>query len=317
MRFAAPFFAEKLKKLSGEYVSILCSTYVDVATLKALSPLWIHDVPIITYFHENQFAYPMQVNDERDVHFALTNLTTAWTSDRIVFNSQYNLASFLDGCRELIQKSPDMSFNNSIESIRRKAIVIYPAIDFSGIDQAPSPKRDNPLPIIVWNHRWEHDKNPELFFQTLFDLDGKGLDFNIVVLGQSFERKPRIFEKAKKILAHRIIQFGYVESKEEYHKWLKMGDVIVSTATHEFFGIAVLEAVRAGCRPLLPNRLSYPELFPKAFLYDDETFIERFIETLNQGRLSILESKALTQHYSLESLSQEYFKLLTETTKDQ
>jgi glycosyltransferase involved in cell wall biosynthesis len=54
---------------------------------------------------------------------------------------------------------------------------------------------------------------------------------------------------------------------------LQQADVIVSTARHEFFGLSVLEAMSAGVVPLLPNRLSYPELLgdsalAAAFLYD-------------------------------------------------
>ena len=43
---------------------------------------------------------------------------------------------------------------------------------------------------------------------------------------------------------------------------LSWADCIVSTAHHEFFGLAVVEAAAAGCLPLLPPRLAYPELFP-------------------------------------------------------
>ncbi len=37
-------------------------------------------------------------------------------------------------------------------------------------------------------------------------------------------------------------------------------DVFVSTATHEFFGLSAAEAIAAGAYPLLPDRLSYPEV---------------------------------------------------------
>ena len=36
--------------------------------------------------------------------------------------------------------------------------------------------------------------------------------------------------------------------------------MFVSTATHEFFGLAAAEAIATGLYPLLPERLAYPEL---------------------------------------------------------
>ena len=51
---------------------------------------------------------------------------------------------------------------------------------------------------------------------------------------------------------------------------LRQADVFVSTARHEFFGIATAEAIAGGCFPLLPDRLAYPELVGgrSEFLYD-------------------------------------------------
>jgi glycosyltransferase involved in cell wall biosynthesis len=64
-----------------------------------------------------------------------------------------------------------------------------------------------------------------------------------------------------------------VESRAEYIKWLKRGSIVISTARQENFGIAVIEAVRYGCVPLLPARLAYPEIIPQRFhpqvLYKD------------------------------------------------
>ncbi len=36
---------------------------------------------------------------------------------------------------------------------------------------------------VCWNHRWEHDKNPKEFFDTLKFLHDKREDFEVVVLG--------------------------------------------------------------------------------------------------------------------------------------
>ena len=60
----------------------------------------------------------------------------------------------------------------------------------------------------------------------------------------------------------RIDHFGYEQNRRRYWEHLAGADWVLSTAIHEFFGIAVVEALLAGCLPWLPQRLSYPELLP-------------------------------------------------------
>ena len=57
-----------------------------------------------------------------------------------------------------------------------------------------SERKVNVKPNIVWNHRWEHDKNPEGFFEAIINLDRKGYDFKIIVLGQSFRDIPLLIQ---------------------------------------------------------------------------------------------------------------------------
>jgi glycosyltransferase involved in cell wall biosynthesis len=267
-------------------------------------------VPLFTYFHENQFAYPMQVDHERDYHFALTNYTTALASDHIAFNSRYNLETFLAGCRDLLKKNQDIPLADQEEEIVAKSVILYPGVDFNDIDGAGrAPRQD--IPAIVWNHRWEHDKNPEMFFEALIALAGRGVRFRLIVLGQSFSAAPAIFEKARRELREQIVQFGYARSRQEYISWLRQGTVVVSTARHEFYGISVLEAVRAGCRPLLPRRLSYPEIFPDEFLYEDGAFIGRLATALASGSLLEGESRSLTERFSWPGLAALYQQWLT------
>jgi hypothetical protein len=45
---------------------------------------------------------------------------------------------------------------------------------------------------------------------------------------------------------------------------------VVSTALHEFQGLSVLEASQAGCLPLVPDRLCYPEMYPADCRYDPD-----------------------------------------------
>jgi glycosyltransferase involved in cell wall biosynthesis len=310
MRLAAPYFAQALAsdpRYAGKtFDRILCSSLVDVAALRGLLPPNLRTIPILTYFHENQFAYPVQVSDPRDAHFGLTNLTTALASDRLAFNSKYNLESFLAGCKEFLAKMRDMYLAGYEETIRAKAIILHPALDFSDIDSCWAERRPGRPTVLVWNHRWEHDKGPEFFFETLFDLATQGVPFGLIVLGQSFRNQPSVFAQAAGRLAERIVHFGYAQDRQEYCRLLCQGDIVVSTATHEFYGMAVLEAVRAGCRPVVPDRLSYKEIFASGFRYDDGAFAEKLGTALEMGRLAKEEAHTLTRRFSWPELAGSY-----------
>lgn len=310
MRLAAPHFSRVLatdpRYKTKTFDRILCSSLVDVAALRGLLPPHLRTIPLLTYFHENQFAYPVQVSEARDVHFGLTNLTTALASDRLAFNSQYNLDSFLAGCKELLAKMPDMSLAGYEEAIRAKAAILHPGLDFSGVDSCPVEKRTDRPPILVWNHRWEHDKNPELFFDTLYGLAEQGVSFGLIVLGESFRNQPPAFSQAREKLAEHIVHFGYAEDRQEYCRLLCQGDVVVSTANHEFYGMAVIEAVRAGCRPVVPDRLSYRELFAPEFRYEDGDFSRKLMAAMDAGRLEVAQAEALTNRFSWPELAGSY-----------
>ena len=315
MRLAAPHWSGLIRQGQIDLYGvekIVCSSFLDLATFKGMLPLACQQVPILVYFHENQFAYPVQVNDPRDVHFALTNLTTALTAESLAFNSMYNLESFLAGCHELLAKNNDMELAGYQDAIRRKSRILHPGIDFSAIDRhVVSREADSRVPVVVWNHRWEHDKDPEFFFRTLYALQAEGVSFRLIVLGESFRQSPKIFIEAQKLLADRIIHFGHVQSRAEYLAWLVRADIVVSTARHEFFGLSVMEAVRAGCRPLLPRRLVYPELFPDTFLYDDRELGVRLRSFLKKGRLTRQQACELTERFSWTSVRPRYEEWLT------
>lgn len=126
---------------------------------------------------------------------------------------------------------------------------------------------DGEILHIIWPHRWEHDKNPKSFFECLEKLKEDGFKFEVTVLGESFSEVPAEFTRAKETLQSNIRHWGYAPSRDEYWRILRSGHVVVSTAHHEFFGVAMLESVQAGCFPLVPDRLVYPELYAQDCIY--------------------------------------------------
>lgn len=273
MRGGAMYLADRLPVTKPDVLMV--SDFLDLATLKALRPEYTAGIPCVAYFHENQLTYPVRDESERDFQFGLTNMTTCLSADRVLFNSRYHMESFLRAGDDLLNKMPDCVPERVPERIRARSQVTPVGVDLEAIDNIRPDAAERTGPItILWNHRWEFDKAPETFFRVIERLDNVGLDFELAVAGESFRRVPAVFEWAGKCFADRLIVFGTVPSREDYLQLLLESDVVVSTAIHEFFGIAVVEAVYAGCVPLLPNRLSYPEVIPEEAhnrcLYEEE-----------------------------------------------
>lgn len=318
MQLSAFWFVEQIKSIPQQkrhFDVVLCSTFVDVAVLKSqLMSVdgWNPESRIVTYFHENQFAYPNQMADQANHQFTAINFTTAVASDKLAFNSEYNRNTFLKGCEKYLKKAADMKLIPLMDKLKGKSSVLYPPIDFSAIDTPVQIDKNN-VPIIVWNHRWEHDKDPETFFNALYLLKGKGIKFKVIVLGQAFRFQPHCFATAQVRLAEEIVHFGYVNSYQEYLSYLKQGDLVISTSLHEFYGISIIEAVRAGCLPVLPDRLSYPELFDKQFLYKDGELVETLEKLLKERvQLTREEGVEMTEKFSWAILQPEYEKWLFE-----
>jgi glycosyltransferase involved in cell wall biosynthesis len=259
MRHAAVTFADETTaqlRAGRSWDAIFCTDMLNLAEFLGLCRPELRTLPTIVYFRENQLTYPNQNSSDRDLHFAFTNLTTALAATRVWFNSAFHRDEFLSAAETLIRRMPDHRPVDAVARIQSKADVHYPGIAESPI----SPSTESGPLRIVWVSRWEHDKDPATFFAALRELANRGHNFRLSVLGESFGEVPACFGAAKREFFARIDHWGYLESAEEYQLALAAADVVVSTADHEFFGIAVLEAVVAGCFPLVPNRLAYPEV---------------------------------------------------------
>lgn len=280
-RFRAHFRAEP-ERLSG-LRGIFASSLLDAAALRGLLPAAARRLPLLLYCHENQLDYPVRVADRRDYHYAWTNLQSVLAADRVLWNSAFNRDSFLAQLPRFVKRMPDARPRGLAAAVRERSEVLPVPLDVAEIEAAVADERPRTGPCrVLWNHRWEHDKGPELFFDALAGLADAGLPFEVAVLGQAFERRPPVFERARRRLADRIVRWGYVEDRADYLRELARADVAVSTARHEFQGLAILEAGAAGALPLVPDALAYPEIWPPELRYPEGGLADALRERIRE-----------------------------------
>jgi glycosyltransferase involved in cell wall biosynthesis len=243
--------------------ALVITDMVNLPALLALARPWLDSVPALLYAHENQLTYPPPPGETRDLTYGLINVLSMLCANRIAFNSQHHLDEFFAELPRLLKHFPDYNHLEIIPELRARSLVLPVGLDLARLDACRTPPRPAEAPLrILWNQRWEYDKNPAEFFAALYALDAADLPFEVCVAGETFRQQPAEFEAARAQLGRRIIHWGYAESRETYARLLWESDLVVSTAYHEFFGISILEAMYCGCYPLLPHRLSYPELLP-------------------------------------------------------
>ncbi|CAN9498605.1 unnamed protein product [Ophioblennius macclurei] len=303
-RTSALYFCQTIPP-SPAYRVLFCSSVLNLCELVALRPD-LASLKKILYFHENQLVYPVCKDQDRDFQYGYNQVLSCLVADVVVFNSRFNMDSFLSSIPSFMKKIPDHRPLGLDPLIRPKCLVLSyplwfpdvtrllpqhkrlhrppdslpvegPVISCGGPDPRNSscgpgpdldPAVDQIAPLhILWPHRWEHDKNPEMFFTTLLKLKDRGLNFHLSVIGQTFTSVPDIFSQMRTQLDSHIVNWGFQTSRLSYLQVLCDADVVVSTANHEFFGVAMLEAVHCGCFPLCPNALVYPEIFPAQYLY--------------------------------------------------
>lgn len=298
---------------------LLVSDYLDLSRLAAFAPAAWRDLPTVVYFHENQLTYPLAPDEkesERDFSFGFANILSCIKADRVVFNSQFHCDEFRDAAEELLRRLPRPNPRQEFARAMEDARIIAPGIECEEFELGAGPQNGNPL-RLAFNHRWEHDKDPEAFLEAALKAQDRGAQFELVLLGETYQQMPLRAEALLACVGPQTVHRGFTKSRAEYGRLLASCDLIVSTARHEFFGMAMLEAMAAGCTPLLPKRLAYPEVLPDMWhaegLYEsDEDLCQRIL----QASQSPEQFREPARRSSIRKVSQAYAAATTASALD-
>ncbi len=117
---------------------------------------------------------------------------------------------------------------------------------------------------VIYSSRWDKEKCPDFFLKVVeyclqrrrdiifvITTSSKKLRSNSFILLDSLNRALEQYPK------NLILQEGL--SKEEYYRNLLESKIQINTANQDFVSWTLLEATTAGCRPLYPYYLSFPE----------------------------------------------------------
>ncbi len=252
---------------------ILATDMVDLTIFHSLTRRITHNMPTILFMHENQITYPLpesaiegpmrRQHGERDLHYGFINYASMMAADLVLFNSEYHRSEYFSELPSFLKHFPEFNEIETVPLLVEKSEVMPVGVDIQGLNEASSSHQSSDPPLILWNQRWEYDKNPEQFFAALYEIAREGIPFRLAICGANFRQKPAEFEKARVELASHIVHWGHAETND-YNQFLWDASITISTAHHEFFGISIVEAIACNTFPILPRRLSYPELLPRS-----------------------------------------------------
>ena len=297
--------------------AVLVSDMVDLSSFRGIARTSLSGAAVVAYFHENQLTYPLAPGALPDLSYGLKNWMSMAAADEVWFNSEFHAAEVARALPGLLGAMPDHRHTELIAPVLGRSAVMPVGITI----RDPAPEREDLAepPLVLWNQRWEYDKDPGRFLAAVDRAAERGIEFRLAIAGQSFRQQPAEFEQARRRHATRLVHFGEADPADYAHL-LDRADVVVSTARHEFFGVAVAEAIAAGCLPVLPDALAYPEMLTPEFahlLYDDDAALDdRFDDAIARCAGGTRPTARLTdtvrRRYGWPAVAERYDRRLAE-----
>ncbi len=290
---------------------VLVSGLTDLAAFCGLSRRWLGDTPVALYLHESQLLHPGTPAGSAGAEGVFANWRSMVAADHVFVASGFHRRELFAALPAALADVPDEAHGHLLPAVEARTTVLPVGVELAGLLAADRPGPDGGAPLVVWPHRWDHDKRPEALLRVLVALARADVPFRVAFAGANTREDPQEFDEAFAALGDRVVHVGHLP-RSDYEALLLRGDVVVSTAAHEFFGVATVEAMAAGMVPLLPDRLAYPELVPERFheavLYRHSLFdrLRAVLEDIPAARGRVEGLRESARRFSWEVVAPRY-----------
>ena len=152
---------------------------------------------------------------------------------------------------------------------------------------------------FVFLGRLVSDKGPDLAITALYELNKKGLDKNLTIIGDGPEK-----ENLKKLsssldLDSKINFKSSLFGEELVMQLNKHNFLLVPSVWEEPFGLVVLEAMACGCIPIVSNSGGLPEALGNAGLLFDKGNLNALVEKMEY----LITNTTLRDNFRNEAIS--------------
>jgi glycosyltransferase involved in cell wall biosynthesis len=118
------------------------------------------------------------------------------------------------------------------------------------------PIREHPKPVIIYNHRFENYKQPQITAEVVKGLRGE-FDFDVWAT-QHVDQRLSYFPVDKIV--------GDPEQKK-YFENIAVPGINTLNSVHETYCISMVDSISLGQLPVVPNAVTFPELVPPNYPY--------------------------------------------------
>lgn len=281
---------------TGSFLDTHGTIYYKSSQLMTLAKMFKNNViknGDVLFFHDLWFPGLEALGYIRDitkVDFKIAGYFHAGAYDPADLLHKVNMQRWVTGCEQSWVKLVDHIFVGSSyhktllerltnePSLDKIKDIGYPVCKDSISKNVTDMKKEN---IVVFPHRLDQEKNPEIFDRLKFELLAENI--------------PCEFIKTKEVISNKI----------DYYNLLKKAKVAVSTASQETFGIAMVESALLGCVPIAPNRLSYTDTIEADWRYNSYSELKALVKKA----LTIKNYKYFKENeYSVLNITNEVLK---------